>query len=120
MVNMDVSDKVAAVIKHPLFKDEFLDFFQVILMGAKKYAADGWLDADGNGTSRKEQQASIVRHVAQYYCHLDYDEESRLHHGLHIATRGLMMYTRAKREIIHTSEYAEGFEQLINNQENNQ
>lgn len=86
---------------HKLFCDDFLDFMEVLEMGAAKYKPNGWLDADGNGTSHKEMHASMFRHLASSSAGIINDGESGLDHLLHVATRALMLYTRRKRGIIH-------------------
>ena len=82
-----------------LWVDDFEDIQQVLEMGAKKYAANGWLDADGHGTSHKEMHDSMFHHLAQSYAKNRLDDESQLDHLLHVACRALMLYTRLQRGI---------------------
>lgn len=82
-----------------LWKIEFFDLHQVLLMGAKKYDPDGYLEPNGKRTSRKEYHDSTFHHLALSYAGVDLDDESGLDHLLHAATNCLMLYTRKKRGI---------------------
>ena len=88
---------------HPysLAQSEFDDYLEVLVMGAKKYEANGWLDPNGAKTSRKDMHASMFRHLAESSSGLTEDHESGLHPLLHLAARALMCYTRQKRGIKH-------------------
>lgn len=82
-----------------LYQLEFYDVDRVLQMGAKKYKANGWLDADGHGTSHREMHDSMFHHLAQSYAKNRLDDESQLDHLLHVACRALMLYCRLKRGI---------------------
>ncbi len=87
-----------------LFEVDFLDFMKVVEMGAAKYEPKGWLDSDGKGTSHEQMHNSMFHHLARSYAGDRIDDESNLDHLLHLATRALMMYTRIKRDIYHTTD----------------
>lgn len=84
-----------------LWQDSFLDFMKVVEMGASKYAANGWMDPDGANTSKKDQFASMNRHLAKWFAGNPIDEESGLHHLLHVMTRCAFEYTRHQLGIKH-------------------
>lgn len=81
--------------------DEFFDFLDIVLMGARKYAPNNWLKPDGKRSSHKENHDSMFHHLAESYSGLKVDKESGQNPKLHLATRVLMGYTREKRGIIH-------------------
>lgn len=87
-----------------LWQQEFFDVLQVLAMGANKYKVDGWLDADGNGTSHKQMHDSMFHHLALSYSNKRTDDESQLDHLLHVATRALMMFTRISRGITNPAD----------------
>jgi hypothetical protein len=83
-----------------LFCPEFLiGVMEVVRNGAKKYCPNGWVHPNGVGTSAREQHASMSRHLASSYAGNPIDKESGLYHYQHLATRALMAYTRAVRDI---------------------
>ncbi len=79
--------------------DEFFDFLDILILGAKKYDANNWLEPEGNKSSHKDMHASLFRHVAESSSGKTEDAESGLHPLLHATTRCLMHYTRQKRGI---------------------
>lgn len=82
---------------------ELFDFFKIVEFGARKYAANGWLERDGSKTSHVDMHSSMFRHLAQSSAMgiLSYDEETKLDPLLHLACRSLMMYVRRQRRIKH-------------------
>lgn len=90
-----------------LWVDEFFDILQVLEMGAEKYEANGWLEEDGKGTTHKQMHDSMFHHLAQSYANNRLDDESRLDHLLHVATRALMLYTRIQRGIVNSDDKKE-------------
>ncbi len=92
--------KLAKMLLDPLFCPEFVvGIMEVVRAGAEKYDPNGWLEPDGVGTSKREQYASLSRHLAKAYVGQPIDEESGLYHYQHIATRAMMAYTRISRNI---------------------
>ncbi len=82
-----------------IIPDEFFDFLDILIMGAKKYEPNNWLEPEGTNSSHKNMHASLFRHVAESSSGKIKDEESGLHPLLHATTRCLMHYTRQKRGI---------------------
>ena len=82
--------------------DEMQDFVLVLLEGARKYKANGWLDKDGQSIDNKSNHASMFRHLAESCTGREKDKDTELHPLLHLACRALMGYVRYKRGIIHT------------------
>lgn len=78
---------------------EFLDIFQVIDLGAKKYGAESYLDKDNFSIQHKNNTASMFRHLAEHHMGVDADKESGVDPLLHLACRAIMAYTRKKRKI---------------------
>lgn len=70
---------------------EFDDVVLPLVEGAKKYPGDGWLG--GKFFNRRDNHASMSRHLAEYYAGATSDKESGLDPLLHIACRALMAYT---------------------------
>lgn len=70
---------------------EFDDVVLPLVEGAKKYPGDGWLE--GKFFNRRDNHASMSRHLAEYYAGATSDKESGLDPLLHIACRALMAYT---------------------------
>lgn len=85
-----------------LMPEEFNDVVKVLMDGAKKYDANGWLK--GVKFSKETNIASIRRHVSEYRLGGMKDKESGLHPLLHAACRCLMQYTVDQRQI---QEFAE-------------
>ncbi len=83
---------------------EFLDFLEVLQLGAKKYARDNWLLPDGKRSSHKEMHDSMFHHLAESFAGVTKDKESGLHPLLHLASRSLMSYCRQVRGIIHPND----------------
>lgn len=79
---------------------EFEDYKKVIEYGAKKYAANNWLEQNGQKSSDKDMFASMLRHLASA-TKAELDPETGLDHLLHLATRALMVYTRRQRGLVH-------------------
>lgn len=71
-----------------------LDFIKIFEAGALKYAANGWLDKSGAGTSHKEMHDSMFHHLAESFSGATVDEDSGEHPLLHLAIRAVMAYTR--------------------------
>lgn len=84
-----------------IYPDEFLDFYEILDMGAKKYSPLGFMESNGPSTSIRDNHASLCRHIAEYYTGKTADDESGLHPLLHVATRALIGYARWKRGIEH-------------------
>jgi len=80
---------------------EFLDFLEVLKMGAKKHGNSNWLNADGKKSSHKDMHDSMFHHIAKSYAGIRLDQESGLDELLHVASRALMCYTLIKRGIKH-------------------
>ena len=70
---------------------EFDDVVLPLVEGAKKYPGNGWLD--GEFFNRRDNHASMSRHLAEYYAGVTRDKESGLDPLLHLACRALMAYT---------------------------
>lgn len=70
---------------------EFDDVVLPLVEGAKKYPGDGWLE--GKFFNRRDNHASMSRHLAEYYMGVTSDKESGLDPLLHLACRALMAYT---------------------------
>lgn len=70
---------------------EFDDVVLPLVEGAKKYPGDGWLE--GKFFNRRDNHASMSRHLAEYYAGVTRDKESGLDPLLHLACRALMAYT---------------------------
>lgn len=89
--------------------DEFSDFEQIMVTGAKKHGENNWLEPGGRKSSFKDMHASMFRHVAESYAagpwafgtSLREDYDSKKDPLLHAICRCMMMYTRLKRGIIH-------------------
>ncbi len=76
---------------------EMLEFIEVMILGAAKYAPNNWLRPDGTNSDARSMHASMFRHVAESSCGNRLDQETQLDPLLHAACRCLMMYTRIKR-----------------------
>lgn len=81
---------------------EFLDVFKIIIIGREKHG-DSWLQPDGATMSKKDNHASLSRHLAKMFVGEELDE-SGYSHELHIACRALMSYTRKQRGLIHPAD----------------
>lgn len=86
---------------------EFLDFLDVLKMGADKHGNANWLNADGKKSSHKEMHDSMFHHLSNSFAGVRIDNDSGLDHLLHLASRALMMYTRLKRGIKHPNDKKE-------------
>jgi len=82
---------------------EMFDFLKVVAIGAKKYAMNNWLEADGKRSSEKDMHDSMGHHWAESMVGKGkaLDKDSKLDPLLHLACRALMLYTRRQRGIIH-------------------
>ncbi len=94
---------------------EFLDFLDVVEVGAKKYALNNWLLPDGKRCSNKDMHDSMFHHLAESFIgyhvmahpsgiHValrPYDKDSGLAAELQLACRSMMIHTRRSRKIIH-------------------
>lgn len=83
---------------------DMLDFFEIVAVGAKKYAMNNWLETDGKRCSHKEMHESMFHHLADSYAGKRTDIDSRKDPLLHLITRGSMYYTRLKLGIIHPND----------------
>ena len=91
-------------IKESKLPVEFFDFLDVIDFGARKYTRNDWLKKDGKKVSEYDMHASMLRHFNKSLnsegtdIEKMLDDESKLDHLLHLATRALMLYTIRKRK----------------------
>lgn len=76
---------------------EMLEFIEVMILGADKYAPNNWLLPNGTNSDHKSMHASMFRHIASSSAGIRVDKDSGLDHLLNAACRCLMMYTRIKR-----------------------
>lgn len=76
---------------------EMMEFVEVMILGAAKYAPNNWLLPNGTNSDHRSMHASLFRHVAESSCGSREDKETKLDPLLHVACRALMMYTRIKR-----------------------
>ena len=85
---------------------EFIEALQDVLdFGARKHGDMNWLECNGSKSSWKDMHASMFRHLASSQAGEVYDDETRLLHVAHLATRALMVYTRIKRDLWHKEDY---------------
>jgi hypothetical protein len=80
---------------------EFLDFLEVLKMGAAKHGNANWIQINGKKSSHKDMHDSMFHHLSLSYANRRLDGESGLDHLLHLASRALMLYTRLKRGMTH-------------------
>ncbi len=88
---------------------EFLDFLDIVEIGAQKYALNNWLTPNGGRCSRKDNHDSMFHHLSESYVlgkRTDIydtlmDIESGMHPLLHLITRGIFGYVRDVRGIQH-------------------
>lgn len=98
---------------------EMLDFFEIVAMGAKKYALNNWLEPNGKKSSERDMHSSMGRHWAESQSgptirvvkgeygnvlretHSRADKESGKDPLLHLMCRAGMVYTRRKLGIVH-------------------
>ncbi len=76
---------------------EMLEFIEVMILGAEKYAPNNWLLPNGINSDHKSMHASMFRHIANSSAGIRIDKDSGLDHLLNAACRCLMMYCRIKR-----------------------
>lgn len=81
------------------FTEAFHALYRVVQMGAKKHGQDNWLRPNGSKSSRKDNCASMFRHLSSVSAGVFTDEESGEGHEIHLACRALMGYTRRIRKI---------------------
>lgn len=77
---------------------EFQDVYDILAFGARKYAANEWLEQP-EVLNHRDNAASMFRHLASHTAGIERDGESGYDHLLHLAARALMMYTLKKRGI---------------------
>lgn len=78
---------------------EFFDIIVVMELGAAKYGADSYLDPNNKSMKKRNNTASMFRHLAEHYMGVNTDAESGVDPLLHLACRALMAYTRKQRGI---------------------
>lgn len=104
-MSKDIDDTIQTLIalKYGLPKDavvlELLDFFEVVALGAKKYAMNNWLDKAGVKCDHKSMHDSMFRHLAASSMGIRSDYESHKDPLLHLACRSMMLYTRYTKNL---------------------
>ncbi len=92
--------------------EEFEEYKETMVPGAKKHGANNWLEADGNKSSFKQMHYSMLHHLAESFLQpptrvsVRADKESKLDPLKHLTTRSNMTYTRIKRGIVHKEDAA--------------
>lgn len=86
-----------------ILQEEFVDWLEIIEMGAKKYAPNNWLLPNGKKSSEQDMHNSMMNHWRQSVQEgADAkDHESGKDPLLHLACRAMMVYIRRKRGIVH-------------------
>jgi len=82
---------------------EFLDWLDIVVIGADKYECNNWLKADGAKSDRKANFDSMSHHLAEGWVGgpESIDKESKYHPYKHLACRAIMGYIRDLRGIRH-------------------
>lgn len=86
--------------------DEMFDFLKIVAIGANKYKMNNWLEPQGVKCSEKQMHKSINNHFkhSKFAGITARDAETGLDPLLNLVTRGLMLYTRRKRNIRHSDD----------------
>jgi len=76
-------------VRLELLDAEFIEeFAEVLTFGAKKYAANNWR----KGMNYSRAFGSLKRHLSALERGEDFDQETGLHHGAHIACNAMFLY----------------------------